>query len=122
MKKIFLFIFGFILMITPCFAQDRVISADEIVSKMQVKLHLTQDQMTAVKPIIEKFLSKREELKSSMEDGTNDKDKIKGEMKQLRLDEAQELGQVLSAAQLSQWKQMQKSLRQKPPVGNNQSS
>ena len=74
---------------------------------MQSKLNLTQDQVAAVTPIIEKYSSKREELRQSMENGTADKDSIRSQMKQLKEDENQELSQVLSADQMSQWEQMQ---------------
>jgi hypothetical protein len=80
---------------------------DQIVSMMQSKLNLTQDQVTAITPIIEKYSSKRDELRQSMEDGTSDRDSIRSQMKQLREDESQELSQILSADQMSQWKQMQ---------------
>src|SRR5580698_1055252 len=98
----------------PVFAQDQPSgderqppSAADIVAKMQSVLNLTQDQVTAITPIIEKYSSKRDELRQSMEDGTADKDSIHGQMKQLREDETQELSQVLSSDQISQWQQMQ---------------
>ena len=94
----------------PAFAQDQPSggdrqppSADQIVSKMQSKLNLTPDQVAAVAPIIVKYSSKRQELHQSMEDGTADKDSIRSQMKQLKTDEGQELSQVLSADQMSQW-------------------
>ena len=92
----------------PVFAQDQQPpSADDIVSKMQSKLNLTQDQVTAVLPIIEKYSSKREQFRQNMEDGTADRDSIRGQMKQLKEDEKQDLSQVLSSEQLGQWEQMQ---------------
>lgn len=92
----------------PVFAQDQQPpSADDIVAKLQAKLNLTQDQVAAVTPIIEKYSSKREELRQSIQDGTADPDSVHTQMKQLKKDEKQELSQVLSADQLSQWEQMQ---------------
>ena len=99
--------------VTPAFAQEKPLSADEIVSKMQSKLNLTQDQVTAVTPIVEKYSSKREGIRQSMENGTADKDSIRSQMKQLKEDEGQELSQVLSAEQMSQWKQMMSQGRHK---------
>ncbi len=96
----------FLIGIFPAFAQDQPPSAEEIVSKMQTKLSLTEDQVTAVTPIVEKYSSKREQLRQSMEDGTADQDSIHAQMKQLKDAETQELCQVLSADQLSQWKKM----------------
>ena len=85
----------------------------DIIAKMQVKLSLTQDQLTAITPIIEKYSSKREGLRQGMEDETADKDSIQAQMKQLREDEKQELSQFLSTDQLSQWEQMQKQAKHK---------
>jgi len=103
------------LMLGPAFGQDQPSgdehqppSADQIVSMMQSKLNLTSDQVSAITPIIEKYSSKREELRQSMEDGTADRDSMRSQMKQLREDEKQELSQVLSTDQISQWEQMQK--------------
>jgi hypothetical protein len=105
---------------TPLFAQDQSSgdehqppSAADIVAKMQSKLDLTQDQVTAIGPIIEKYTSKREDLRQSVQDGTVDRDSIRSQMKQLKTDEIQELSQVLSADQVSQWEQMMSQRRHK---------
>jgi len=102
----------------PVFAQDQASSdehqppsVDEIVQRMQSKLKLTPDQVTAITPIIQKYSDKRDELRQSMEDGTSDRDSIRGQMKALRAGENQELGQVLSADQLGQWRKMQSQMR-----------
>jgi hypothetical protein len=84
----------------PVFAQD-----PEIVTKMETKLSLTQDQVTAITPIVEKYSSKREELRQNVKSGSMDRDSIRGQMKEMKADEKQELSQVLSAKQLSQWEQ-----------------
>lgn len=104
----------------PVFAQDQSPSdahqppsTEEIVSKMQSRLNLTQDQVTAITPIIEKYSSQRDELRQSMEDGTGDSDSIHKQMKQLLADEKQELSQVLSADQLSQWEKFISQERRK---------
>jgi hypothetical protein len=81
-------------------------SVEDIVAQMQSKLNLTQDQVTAITPIIEKYSSKREEIRQSMEDGTADRDSMRSQMKVLKKDEAQDLSQVLSSDQMSQWEQM----------------
>jgi len=115
-----LFFVSSLIVMVPAFAQDQPSSdehqppsADQIVSMMQTKLNLTPDQVTAITPIIEKYSSKREELRQSMEDGTADRDGIRSQMKQLKSDEGQELGQVLSADQISQWQQMMSKGRHK---------
>jgi len=106
--------------ITAVFAQEhQPLSTADIIAKMQVKLSLTQDQLTAITPIIEKYSSKREELRQGMEDEATDKDSIHAQMKQLREDEKQELSQFLSTDQLNQWEQMQKQGKHKRGSGGN---
>jgi transcriptional accessory protein Tex/SPT6 len=116
MNKVAYSIFWAVLLFVtlPVFAQDQLqgdsvpqpSSAADIVANMQSKLNLTQDQLTAVTPIIEKYLSKDGELRQKIKDGTLDKSSIPSQIKELRADENQELGQVLSADQLKRWKKM----------------
>jgi len=103
----------------PVFAQGQPPSAEDIVSKMQSKLNLTQDQVTAITPIIEKYTSKREELKQGVEDGTIEHSDMRTQMKQLKEDEKQELSQILSADQLSQWEKMLSQMRHSHPEDGN---
>src|SRR5271154_3149949 len=100
-------------MLDPVFAQGQPAgddrqppSAEDIVAKMQSKLNLTQDQVTAVTPIIEKYSSKHQDLRKSMQDATADRDSMHAQMKQLKADEKQELSQVLSTDQMGQFDQM----------------
>jgi len=102
----------------PVFAQQPP-SAEDIVSKMQSQLNLTQDQVSAITPIIEKYTSKREALKQGVEDGTMERSDMRAQMKQLRVDEKQELSQILSADQLSQWDKMMSKMRRPHPEGDN---
>ena len=102
------FLMGGIFLTMPVWAQDHPPSAEDMIAKMQSKLNLTQDQVTAITPIMEKYASKREELHQSMEDGTADRNSIHIQMKQLRKDEKQELSLILSAEQLGQWEKMSK--------------
>jgi hypothetical protein len=97
----------------PSGGEHQPLNTADIVAKMQSKLNLTQDQVAAVTPIIEKYSPKREELRQSMENGTADKDSIRSQMKQLKSDENQELSQFLSSDQMSQWEQMQSQGRHK---------
>lgn len=114
MKPIYACLIALFFVTIPVYAQDQSSSdehqppsADDIVAKMQTKLNLTQDQVAAVTPIIEKYSSKRDELRQNMEDGTGDRDSMRSQMKQLKADQNQELAQVLSSDQMSQLEQMQ---------------
>jgi periplasmic protein CpxP/Spy len=122
MKVFYAFGVFLCLMVISVFAQDQQPSADAIVSQMQSKLNLTADQVAAVSPIIEKYTSQRQELRQGMEEGTVDRDTLRSQMKQLREEESQDLSQVLSADQLSQWEQMQSRDRHKhdEEIGNSQ--
>jgi hypothetical protein len=99
--------------LAPVFAQEQPPGTADIVAKMQSKLNLTQDQVIAITPIIEKYSSKREEILQSMKNGSKDKDSIRSQMKQLKEDEGQELSQVLSSDQMSQWEKMMSQGRHK---------
>jgi hypothetical protein len=119
MKSVGAFLIFLLLTTMPVFAQDpaddghQPPSAVDIVTMMQSKLSLTQDQVSAVTPIIEKYSAKREKLHQSMEDGTADRDSLRIQMKQIRVDEGQELSQVLSAEQMSQWKSLMAKTKHK---------
>jgi septal ring factor EnvC (AmiA/AmiB activator) len=91
----------------PAFAQQEPPSAQDIIAKIQSKLNLTQDQVAAITPIVEKYSSKFAELHQNIENGSADHDSMRAQMKQLKEAEKQELSQVLSVDQLSQWGQMQ---------------
>ena len=83
-------------LVGSAYAQEQK-SADEIVQKMTTDLSLTPDQASAIKPIIEDNMAKRQELFNS----TTDRGAIKGQMDQLRQDENQKLSQILSADQMT---------------------
>jgi hypothetical protein len=122
MKSIYGCLMVLLLTVMPGFAQEQAPSADDIVSKMQSKLNLTSDQVTAITPIIEKYTSKRQELKQGVEDGTIERSDMRNQMKQMRADEKQELSQILSADQISQWEQMQSQMRKHREDGDNASA
>jgi len=80
----------------PVYAQEQR-SADDIVQKMTTELNLTPEQASAIKPIIEDNMAKRQALMNS----STDKSAIKDQMTQLKQDENQKLSQVLSADQMA---------------------
>jgi hypothetical protein len=106
---------------SPAFAQDLspVPSVEEVIGKMKEKLELTQDQVSAVTPIIEKYTSKFQDLKQSM--GENkDLENLSAQMKKLLKDEGQELSQFLSLEQMRLWKSMQHARRRKHGIDGEQ--
>jgi len=111
MKVIYACLAVLFLITLPVFAQNQPPSADEIVAKMQSELNLTQDQVSAITPIIEKYASKREQLHQGLEDGTIEKSDMRSQMKELKQDEADDLSQVLSTDQMGEWKAMLGQMR-----------
>ena len=89
------------------YAQEQK-SADEIVQKMTTDLSLTPEQATAIKPIIEDNMAKRQALLS----GTTDRSAVKGQMDQLRQDEDQKLSQVLNQDQMTKLNTMKEQRHQ----------
>ncbi len=89
-------LFVSLFLVGSAYAQEQK-SADEIVQKMTTDLNLTPEQASAIKPIIEANMAKRQELFSS----TTDRSAIKGQMDQLRQDENQQLSQVLNQDQMT---------------------
>jgi len=115
-KVFYAWLMGLFLMTIPVFAQQQPPSAGDIVARMQSQLNLTQDQSSAITPIIEKYTSKREELRQGVEDGTVERSNMRAQMKQMREDEKQELSQILSADQVSQWDALMKSQMHRHPA------
>ena len=91
------------------YAQETT-SFSDIVAKMQKELNLTQQQADAVKPIIKENMTKREELRQSIEDQTMiiDRATIQSKIEQLDQDEDQRLRQILTHDQMNKWIQKQK--------------
>jgi len=86
------------------FAQGELASVDEIVAKMKMKLNLTPEQIDAVKPIIQGYMSTRKQLLQSFrQQGLTDKDALKSQIDQLKSIERQKLSQVLRQSQLDKW-------------------
>ena len=121
MKSIYACLLVLLLTTMTTFAQDQQPpNTTDMVAKMQAALNLTQDQVTAITPIIDKYSSKRDDLRQSMEDGTADRDSIRTQMKQLRVDEGQELSQVLSADQMAKWKKIMSQGKHRHSEGKTQ--
>jgi len=97
-------------------------STADVVAKLKTQLNLTDEQVTAISPIIEKYSSKRKELYKSVQAGTLDKGGMHAQIEQLREDENQELSQILSQDQMSQWSNMQNHARHQYGAGSAGSS
>ena len=86
------------------FARAQLDSVDDIVAKMTTELNLTPQQIDAVKPIIQGYMSARKQLiQSFRQQGLTDKDALKSQIDQLKSVERQKLSQVLSQSQMDKW-------------------
>lgn len=90
-------------------------STDEIVIKatnaiifqMTANLKLTQDQISAVEPIIADNIAKVRNLQQRLEDGNIDNNTMYSQRKQLIIDEDQQLSTILTQDQMRVWVRMQ---------------
>lgn len=80
-------------------------SPDDVVARMQAQLNLTNQQVTAVKPVIEDYMAKRRQAIQNMRQ-TGDRDGMRTQMRRLRAEELQQLSQILTADQMARWKSM----------------
>ena len=97
-------LFVFFVLSFYSFAQAELESVDDIVAKMKTELNLTPQQIDAVKPIIQGYMSARKQLiQSFRQQGLTDKDALKSQIDQLKSIERQKLSQVLSQSQLDKW-------------------
>ena len=79
-------------------------SVDDLVAKMTTELNLTPQQIDAVKPIFQGYMSARKQLLQSFrQQGLTDKDALKSQIDQLKGVERQKLSQVLSQGQMDKW-------------------
>lgn len=87
-------------------AQEEDKSVDGTMTRMKIQLNLTQEQVTAVKPIVEEYVSRSKDLMQSPESTfMPDKRRVRSQMKQLKEEEDERLGHVLTPDQMKKWKQ-----------------
>jgi len=88
----------------PSFAQAQIASVDDIVAKMKKELNLTPQQIDAIKPIIQEYMTGRKGLiQNFRQQGLTDKDALKSQIDQLKSVERRKLGQILNQAQMDKW-------------------
>jgi len=72
----------------------------EIMSRMKERLHLTEDQINKITPIIEESVNKRREI---TENNMLDKKTMKSSLQQLQFVTDMKLGQILTKEQLEEY-------------------
>ena len=83
-------------------------TADEIITQMKGRLHLTEDEEVKVRPIIEEQVKRRKELIKKYEGkGYKGMDSLKDELKDLRVSTANQLQYFLTNDQMIKYGAMQ---------------
>jgi hypothetical protein len=91
------------------YAQDEILSVDERVNAMKAELNLTQAQADQVKPIMQKYADKRQDITDSLKGMVSvDNNAVLHKMEKLREEEGQELGKVLTDDQMRKWNNKQR--------------
>ena len=87
---------------------DIVVKAtNAVIFQMTANLKLTQDQISAVQPIIADNIAKVRNLQQSLEDGTIDSSTMYNQRQQLVNDEDLQLGSILTPDQMKVWLSIQ---------------
>jgi hypothetical protein len=111
MYRILAFLF---LLTVPVYAQESlptdeivVKATDAVIFEMTANLKLTQDQVSAVRPVIADNIAKIRNLQQSLEDGNIDGSAMYAQKEQLINDENQEISSILTPDQMKVWMSMQ---------------
>ena len=90
-------------------AQDEEARLNNTLANMKAELQLTQEQVSAVRPVMQEYDSRRQELKQRQkEDMSIDDQTIADQTARLNEEEAQALGKVLDPEQMKKWKNKQR--------------
>ena len=85
-------------------SEEQPPSADEIIAKMKTQVNLTQQQVDALKPIIENNIIQRQQLMQDLKmEGVTDKSIRQNTREQLEKDKSQKMAQVLTKDQMDKW-------------------
>jgi len=113
--NIFLYILFFLAM--PVLAQESlptddivVKAANAVVFQMTENLKLTQDQISAVEPIIAENIAQVRNLQQNLENGNIDGTAMYNQREQLNIKALQDLSLVLTPSQMKVWRAIQYQL------------
>ena len=102
MKAIYGSLMILFIAVMPALAQGQQ-SANDIVLKMQHDLNLSEDQVTNITQIVDRYTAASNDLQKSVEDGTINQSAVDSQKQQLKAAEEQGLSQYLRSDQLSEW-------------------
>ncbi len=85
---------------------------DAIVTKMEKVLHLTDEQVSQIRPIVRDYTNTRLKVMQNFKDeGTIDKTLLYAQLKELRKEEYEKLDKILTKKQIKQWIDHQNTAR-----------
>lgn len=102
---------------TPSFAQDQQ-SANDIVLKMQHDLNLSDDQVSNITQVVERYVMASQELQKSIDDGTINPSAIDSQKQQIKAAEYQGISQYLRSDQLYEWNNIQAQMQEESDQTN----
>ncbi len=84
--------------------EDVQTSVDYRLNKMQTSLHLTDTQVSAIRPILKDYVTKHQAvLQQESGEGIVDHTAVKTTLKELKEQEYQQLSKILSEDQMKSW-------------------
>jgi hypothetical protein len=94
---------------SPTSSTDPIIikSVDAQMFQITANMKLTQDQIDAIRPIVEEYIVRLRDLQLSLEKGTIDSKTMYNQRLQFLNDETQKLGAIISQDQMKVWMNMQ---------------
>jgi hypothetical protein len=106
---------------TPVFAQESQ-STNDIMTKMQHDLNLSDDQVSNITQVVERYNIASGDLQKSIDDGTINPSAIDSQKQQIKAAEDQGIAQYLRPDQLYQWNNIQNQMDQQKDEGMSDSN
>jgi hemerythrin-like domain-containing protein len=106
MKWMYGILLSLCMAILPGYAEDQP-SSNDIITRMQTSLNLSEKQVYNITPVIEKYVDQMQDLQKSINDGTINQSAIDSQKQQIKAVEDQGLSQYLDPNQISQWNYIQ---------------
>jgi Spy/CpxP family protein refolding chaperone len=91
----------------PAMRQARDITPEQVISQMKIRLNLTEEQITQIRPIIEDSMNQQKELfQEYRNQGPQAMASLEAKMQQLEQDIKERLAEFVTDAQLEEYQKM----------------
>ncbi len=121
MKIIYSLLAALFIVAITAIAQDQP-STNDIITKMKTDLNLSDDQVSNITQIIDRYAMASNDLQKSIEDGTMNPSAIDSQRQQIKAAEEQGMAQYLRSDQLTEWRQIEGQMDQQNGKDNGDSS